>query len=94
MIMMVTVTMVGVRIVVAGDDFYLRAITGIDYAGGFGLQGHMRNSETGLQHLPRRANRAPRGGARCQPRSPICMGPASRSPLSNPTAPMVCTALL
>ena len=49
MIVMVTVTMIAVL----GDDLYPRAITGIDAAGWFGLQGHMRNAETGLQHLPR-----------------------------------------
>ena len=49
MIVRLTTTMV----VVLRNDFYPRAITGIDAAGRFGLQGYMRNAEAGLQHLPR-----------------------------------------
>jgi len=57
--MTVTVIMTGIVIALAmiapvRQDFYPGAISGIDAAGRFWLQGHVRDAEAGLQHLPRR----------------------------------------
>src|SRR5579859_6109683 len=58
LVMVVTMTMTGIVIAVPviarmRQDFYPSAISGIDAAGRFGLQGHVRYAEAGLQHQPR-----------------------------------------
>lgn len=47
------VSMTGYAIVLLREDFYPCPIAGIDAAGRLWLQGHVRNAESGLQHLPR-----------------------------------------
>ena len=51
--MVVLAPAIGDMIALLRNDFYARTIAGINAAGRLGLQGHMRDSETGLKHLSR-----------------------------------------